>query len=339
MTLRLVFLAAGLVVFWWLCRSLGLGELREAVAGASPPVLVLFGLLSFCVFLTYALRWQVVLASMNGAGRPPLLTLLLFRASEQAVSSLLPSAHFSGEPVRALLLRRRGVDWSTSISSVVMDRILDLSASSIAGPLYAAIFFLGAGEGSSTAARWVMVVMLLCVAALGLFYYHAYRGGVLLSVLVRRGVAAPLRGSIEAIDRRLAAFVRTPSFAVGLLLSFAAEALVLAELWTLARAFHLPIGFSTLVGVMVGMGISQLLPVPAAIGSLEATEAGILKLAGGAASHGLTAGLIIRFRETIWILVGLSALYAEGFRWRSWRSSGALSPIAIVERSGADQSR
>ncbi len=330
MTLRLLLLAAGLVVFVWLCRTLGLGELRAAMAGASPTLLVLFLFLTFCVFFTYALRWSVVLAAMGVTDRPSVLTLLFLRAAEQSVSTLLPSAHFSGEPVRALLLRRRGVDWTTGISSVVMDRVLDMSSSSIAGPVYAAVFFIGAGTASSATAWWVIGVMLACAAGLLVFYVHAYRGGKLISVLARRGFSASLRGSMETIDRRIVAFVRTRSFAGALALSFVAEALVLAELWTLAQAFHLPIGFSTLVGVMVGMGIAQLVPVPATIGSLEATEVGILKLAGGTASQGLTAGLVMRLRETLWIFVGLATLYAEGFQWRAWRSASTPRGAGVV---------
>jgi hypothetical protein len=58
-------------------------------------------------------------------------------------------------------------------------------------------------------------------------------------------------------------------------------------------------------------------PIPAAIGSLEATEAGVLTLAGGGASLGLAVGIVVRVPETLWTLVGLAVLYAEGVSWRS----------------------
>jgi uncharacterized membrane protein YbhN (UPF0104 family) len=85
---------------------------------------------------------------------------------------------------------------------------------------------------------------------------------------------------------------------MGFAAALLAEALVLAELWALAWAFELPISLPTLAGVTVGMGVAQLLPIPAALGSLEATEVGIVSLAGGAAPLGLAVGLLVRLRET-----------------------------------------
>ena len=314
---RVVFLVAGLSLFVLLCQHLGLSELGRAVGRADPWRFVVFLALSAAVFLTYAKRWSIVLVAMGGDRPPPALhTLLGFRAAAHAVSTLLPSAHLSGEPMRAFLLRRRRRGWTRTIASVTMDRMLDLTASSILGPAYVVVFFL-ANDVSAWAAPWVMGGMIACLVALAGFYLHSYRRGTVISLLTRRGFFPRARGSLESIDRLLTEFLRTRSFLAALALSFLAEGLIIAELWTLAAAFALPISLSTLVGVMVGMGIAQLLPIPAAIGSLEATEVGVLTIAGGSASLGLAVGLVVRVRETQWILVGLSVLYVEGLSWRS----------------------
>jgi len=314
-----------------LCYELGLGELAAAAERADPLRFAAFLVLSLTVFLVYAKRWSVVLAAMGG-DHPhlPLTTLMCFRAAEHAVSTLFPSAHLSGEPVRALLLRRRERAWPLAISSIAMDRVLDMTASSIAGPSYVVVFFL-AHEQSSSAASWAMATMLVALLALLALYVHLYRGGRLLSRLARHGFFPSLQGSLEAIERQLAAFVHTRAFAVGLALSFLAEALVIVELWTLSRAFDLPLSLPTLVGVMVGMGIAQLLPIPGAIGSLEATEVGIVSLAGAGAPLGLAVGLLIRLRETLWIVVGLSTLYFEGVSWRRF----AAAPSPTISQNAA----
>jgi uncharacterized membrane protein YbhN (UPF0104 family) len=250
--------------------------------------------------------------------RPPpaLRTLLGFRAAEHAVSTLLPSAHLSGEPMRAFLLSRRRREWVQTIASVAADRMLDLTASSVLGPIYVGVFVL-ANDVAAWPARWVIGGMIAGFAALAGFYLHSYRGSTLISILARRGFFPSARGSLESIDRQLTEFLRTRSFLLALGLSFLAEGLIVAELWTLAAAFALPISLPTLVGVMVGMGVAQLVPIPAAIGSLEATEVGVLTLAGGSASLGLAVGIVMRVRETLWTLVGLAVLYAEGVSWRS----------------------
>jgi len=253
---------------------------------------------------------------------PPLATLVSFRAAEHSISTLLPSAHLSGEPVRALLLRRRGRDWPLAISAVATDRLLEVSASAVAGPAYVAVFFATHSQ-SSWAAPWAMGGMLFCVLGLALFYVRARSGAPLLPLLFRGAALASLRDSVETIERNIRSFLRSPSFLPGLALSALAEAIVLAELWTLVQAFALPISLATLVGVMVGMGIAQLVPVPAAIGSLEATEVGVVTLAGGGGPLGLAVGLIVRLRETLWILVGLVALYLEGLSWTGIGASAA----------------
>ncbi len=310
--LRIALLLCGLALLVFLCRHIGLGEFFAAVERANPARFLVFLALSAAVFLAYAKRWSIVLDAM-GASRPRLSlgTLLCFRAAEHAVSTLLPAAHLSGEPIRALLLRRRGRDWSRSISTVTMDRLLEASASSIVGPIYVAVFFLAHGA-AAVAAPWVMGGMIVCLTLLGLFYLHLYRGTTLISLLARRGFLPAIRGSLESIEADLRAFVCTPRFAASLAFAFLAEALVIAELWMLARAFALPISLPTLLGVMVGMGVAQLLPIPAALGSLEATGVGVVSLAGGSAPLGLAVGLLVRLRETLWILVGLLTLYVEG---------------------------
>jgi uncharacterized protein (TIRG00374 family) len=319
---RIVLLVAGLGLFIGLCRRLGLGEISQALARADPRRLVGFLALSVTVFVLYAKRWSIVLVAMGDRPPPALRTLLGFRAAEHAVSFLLPSAHLSGEPVRALLLRRRRRQWAQTIASVAADRLLDLTASSVLGPIYVGAFFL-ANDVSAWAARLVIGGMIAGFAALAGFYLHSYRGSTLISILVRRGFFPSARGSLESIDKQLAEFLRTRSFLVGLALSFLAEGLIIAELWTLAAAFALPISLPTLVGVMVGMGIAQLVPIPAAIGSLEATEVGVLTLAGGRASLGLAVGIVVRVRETLWTLIGLAVLYFEGASWRSVADAGA----------------
>lgn len=324
---RGVLLLLGSVVLVLLCRRLGLGELVEAVERASPTRFAVFLAVSSAVFLTYALRWRMVLRAMDGDREPPpLLALLSFRAAGHAAGTLLPSAQLGGEPVRALLLRRRVGDWTCAISSVAIDRMLDASASAVAGPIYVAIFFLAHGSARTTP-PWLIAAMAVGVVALAAFYVIVYCGGAPLSLLAGRALVRSAQGSLAAIDRRLVEFVRTPTFPAALTLSFVIEALILAELWALARAFALPISVPTLVGVMVGMGVAQLAPIPAAIGSLEATQVGVLTLAGGAAPLGLAVGLLVRLRETLWILVGLAVLYREGFSWPG-RESVAAPAIA-----------
>jgi uncharacterized membrane protein YbhN (UPF0104 family) len=277
---------------------------------------VAFLALSVAAFTTFGARWRLVLRAMDPSRPLPGLPALVgFRAAGHAVSTLLPSAHLSGEPVRALLLRHRGVDWPLAIASVAADRLLEITVATVLGPSYV-VYFFAVNATSAWAARSAIAVMVACVVGLALLYVRAFSRGGFLPIVFRGKQTGSLARSVEAIERKIVDFIRSPAFLRGLALAALAEALVLAEFWTLARAFALPMSLATLVGVMVGMGVAQLVPVPAAVGSLEATEVGIVKLAGGEAALGLAVALIVRLRETLWIVVGLATIYWEGVSWR-----------------------
>jgi uncharacterized protein (TIRG00374 family) len=313
-------LVVGLTAFVVLCDRLGLGVLVRALEQASLARFAVFLSLSVAVFLTYAVRWRIVLrATDEGRDSPPLLALLSFRAAGHSVSALLPSAQLGGDPVRALLLRRRGREWTPAVSSVALDRLLETSAAAVAGPIYVAVFLLTHGSARA-AAPWVLALMVASIAALGVLYATLYRGSGALSRLVRRAAGTSVEESLSAWVRRFSQFLHTPSFPAGIAVSLLAEVLVFAEFWALSRAFALPISLPMLAGVMVGLGVAQLAPVPGALGTLEAAQVGVLTLAGAAAPLGLAVGLIVRLRESLWILIGLAVLYGEGLSWRGVES-------------------
>jgi hypothetical protein len=74
----------------------------------------------------------------------------------------------------------------------------------------------------------------------------------------------------------------------------------------------------------IGIGVARVVPVSAALGSLEATQVGIFALGGRTAALGLTVGLVLRIAETLWILVGLACL-AASMRTRSY-AAGVEKP-------------
>ncbi|MGH7857909.1 MAG: lysylphosphatidylglycerol synthase transmembrane domain-containing protein [Candidatus Binatia bacterium] len=330
--LRLLYAFAGLAVLLALCATLGLEEFRRALSRASPLSLAGFLSLSVLVFLTYAWRWSLVLGFL-GAPRVPLANLLLYRASGHAAGTLVPSAQLSGDPVRAFLLRRRGVDWPTAILGVAIDRLLEMTASAIAGPIYVA-FFLHATGMSPRIASWIFAGMALGLAGLALVYWSAARRGGAIALLVRRGLLPKLPDAARAAGDRFADFVRSPTFAAAFGLSLLVEALLVAEFFALTRAFGIELPLPTIGAILVGMGLSALAPIPGALGSLEAVQVGVARIAGGAADLGLAIGLLIRLRDGLWVVVGAVTLYVVGFRRRSPSAeSGKASAIEPKEYS------
>ena len=324
--------AAALVA---LSFALGLGELRRAIARASALPFLGFLAVSVAVFATYALRWRLVLRSL-GEAAPPLHQLVLFRASGHAAATLVPSAQLSGEPVRALLLRGNGVSWRGAIVAVATDRLVEAIAGVVVGPLYLAAFFWWS-DSSAAAAPWALALVGVTLAGVIGIWIGAARGGAISHWLARRALVRSMPEELRSATDRIIAFMRGPDFRRALALSLAVEVLLVIELWTLTRAFGIALSLPTIGGVLVGMGVAQLAPIPGALGSLEAVQVGVLSFAGGGADVGLAVGFLVRLRETIWVAVGAAYLYARGIGLTAApATSGNASPI---EPNGRTASR
>ena len=309
--LRSFAIAVGLALLALLVHGLGLDRLVTAVRDASIPLLLAFAAASTLAFTLHALRARVVLRGLRLPIDPPLATLLGFRAAAHAASFLLPSAQLAGEPLRALLLRRAGSDWGGAALLVAADRGMEASAGAIAGPIYLASFLLASDLSPALAAGSIAAWAIGSVALLAV-YAIAARRGRLLSVLLRGRKLAPAAAALGELEQRFSRFVRTRSFAVALALALLAEATIVLEFVLLFDAFALDLPLPIVLGVLLGMGLAHLAPVPIGLGSLEGAQVGVATLAGRAAALGLAIGLLVRLRETIWAAIGLAYLWKTG---------------------------
>jgi uncharacterized protein (TIRG00374 family) len=321
---RLAFLAlagCGAVYVIWA----NLGEGRAALGHVSLARIPLYFSLSLTVMLLRALRWRLVLRRMGvdlGLARLGQLWL-----AGRAAGSLIPSGTFASEPVRAELLRTSGVPIAVAAGSVALDRALELCGNMIAGPasVGAALVF---GAGSQLA-----VVLTCALAAFGLgtfvfIYVRAARGrpaimGIFpVRRLARFQVLARPVSYAERADAALHGLITAHPRLVpaGIGFSLLIECAQLVELYVLFTVFGLFIPVAMLLLSSIGIGIARVIPVSAALGSLEATQVGIFTLGGRTLALGLAVGLVLRLAETFWILAGLACLAA----------ASRLRPTAVI---------
>jgi glycosyltransferase 2 family protein len=285
---------------------------------------VYLGVLSVVMVLR-ALRWQIVLRRLGvalGLGRLAQLWL-----AGRAAGSLIPSGTFAGEPIRAELLRQSGVPITTAAGAVALDRALELSGNMIAGPLSVAAA-LAFGFGSRLA---VMITCAIAVVGLGTFlfvYVRAAAGRPAIAALfpLRRlarfrmfaALTTYARRADDAMHGLITAHPRLVP--AGIALSCLIECVQLLELATLFTVFGLVIPVPLLLLSSMGIGVARVVPVSAALGSLEATQVGIFALGGRTVGVGLAVGLVLRIAETFWIVTGLVCL----------ATASRLRPDAVV---------
>ncbi|MEA2624656.1 MAG: glycosyltransferase 2 family protein [Candidatus Binatota bacterium] len=306
-----LWIAAGAALLAGLAHAIGLERFTGALASTAPERLAPFLVLTTSVVALYALRWKIVHEAIDGGSPLSLGRLFRIRAAGQAAGTLLPPAVISGDAARIVLAHRSGLSARSAALGVAIDRLLELSANAVAGPVYVAVFALHS-SGFGRPVAWIAGGMAVGASALALFYLFAFRGGRGLSTVLRGETMAPLRRHLEDAETGFRGFLRTPAFRRALLLSLAIEVVVVAEFHALFRAFGVPVPLPTVLASLVGLGAAYLAPVPAGLGTLEATQVGVVTLGGGNADLGLAVGLLIRLRETLWLVAGGLCLYAEG---------------------------
>ena len=293
-----------------------LGDGRTALGTLAPARLPLYlGVVLVSVALR-ALRWRIVLERL---GIPlGLVRLARLWLAGRAVGSLIPSGTFAGEPIRAELLRSSGAPRATAAGAVALDRALELAGNMIAGPAcVGAALVLGAGSRAgaffATAGALAGIAMFAFVCLRAAQHRPALVTLVALMGLDRLQWLRPLGRHAAQADEALQRLIATHPGLIpgGIGLSLAIECLQLGELAALFALFGLAVPLPLLLLSSVGIGVARVVPVTAALGSLEATQVGIFTLGGRTLALGLTVGLVLRLAETLWILVGLACLAAE----------------------------
>jgi uncharacterized protein (TIRG00374 family) len=315
-------LGLGLVVLAALFWQFGTDELRLAVQRAQPARLAVYLVLAGMATVGCCLRWRAVTQAL---GAPVALSQLVSaRLAGDAVGNLVPSGKLAGEAVRIGLLYGRGESGTAVSAGVAVDRVIEIIANMICFVVYVAVFATahatGAWRHTAAAAIAVMLALLLAVTVPLLMLARGRRPlaplyrPALHRWLPRASAWLPIVRRFE--DQLLTFFQRHPAvFGLGLLGSLAIEGLIITEYHVLLTAFGIALDLPTLLLVMVGSGVARIAPTPSALGALEATQVGVLALAGGRAETGFLVGLAIRLHEAVWIAIGLLLLFAHREGW------------------------
>lgn len=310
--LPLLLLAA---LCWWF----GLQPLGAAMAHVSGRGLAAYILLTATVMLGYALRWRRVARTVGTC--PPLARLVAARLAGDAVGALVPSAKLAGEPLRVALVRGGETTTAQSTAGVAIDRLLELIGNMLAVVIYVAVFC--ATRGAAWAGQTLLLLggaMALLAAGLAALLMRVRRGhrplGFLYGVRAR-AVAPRLSACMDGLQRvedHLTRFVREHPrpLLLGVLGSLAIEVLTVAQYHALLRAFGVGLDLPTLLLVLVGGGLSNVAPVPAGLGALEAAQVAIVGAAAGRPDIGFVVGVIVRLHTTLLLVLGLGALTLRG---------------------------
>jgi uncharacterized protein (TIRG00374 family) len=279
------------------------------------------------VLATFSVRWWLLLYAQGYA--LPYHKLVEYRLAAFSVSYFTPGPHFGGEPLQVYpLTRRHAVPLPVALAALVLDKLFELIFNFtfvLAGALL--VFEMGVGlvgqaQGWTVAAfalLFLLPVVILVALALG---RHPLSGP--LAVVLRswqRLMGKPEQVRADSTHSRSGHFVITlresehlgsrlfrqrPWLLVAaVLVSLLSWAAILAEFWLMTYVLGLNLSLADAAVALLAARGASLLPLPAAVGALEASQALAMVSLGLPAAYGVSLGLLIRARDVLFGLIGL----------------------------------
>lgn len=338
--LRLVLLFVGLVTLGFLVWHIGPRNIYDAAATLGPVALLAILIPSLIMYVIEAYGWKVTLGDI--AKHVSFWRLLAIRTAGEVVNMTTPTAYVGGEPLKAYLLRKHHVPIVEGLASVVIAKTTMTIAEVlfILVGLALAFWLLGANgsSGHTIAAALVSVGLLLFGTTAFIFVQRKGLFTWILEILRKVGLRIRFLESREdqlrSLDRTILDFYthNRPAFyaSTGLyLLGWLAEAL---EVFVMIYFLGGPA--MALSAISIG-GLSVFIKggtffIPGSLGAQDGGNLLLLKAFGYSDVTGITFALLRRFRELVWIGVGLLCLAMIG--------AGAAVPIRDVHRHDSGSS-
>jgi putative membrane protein len=320
--LRVLLALLGVGVVAWFVAEAGPHEILHALGTVGPAALLL--LLPYCaVYLLDTVGWM--LAFRKGDLPPGSFWLLArVRLVGETINNVIPSAYVGGEPVKAWLLARAGIQRLAAAASVVVAK----TTMTLAQVLFIALATLAATLVLPASSPWHGTFVATTVAAVvvvGLLFLLLRRGLFTTLLALLRALRIPwpsLQARAEAfreLDRLVAGFFAKDRrrFAASTLFHLLGWVAGAAEVWAAGRLLDLPIGWAEALTIEAFAHVAKAMGlfIPGSVGVQETGILLLFRIFGHADPFALTYAILRRGRELVFILLG-AALWPHGFEGR-----------------------
>lgn len=334
--LRYILLALGLIVLSLLVWHIGPANIYEAATQLGPASLLAILIPSFMMYSVEAYGWKVVLG--RAAQGVPFWRLMAIRTAGEVVNITTPTAFIGGEPLKVYLLNK---NYQVPIVEGGASVVIAKTTMTISEVFYIlmgialAFWILGAGSsaGQTITAALLSVGLLVCSIAGFVFIQHRGLFASILSLVKKLGLRIK---SLEAQEEHLRSIDQTiqnfyshhqKAFYASMgvyFLGWMAESLeVFGIIYLLGGSVSVLSAFS--IGALAVFIKGGSFFIPGSLGAQDAGNLLLLQAFGYSDVTGITFALLRRFRELIWIGIGLLCLATVG-KSRVPQDQGAESP-------------
>ncbi|MFH1174594.1 MAG: lysylphosphatidylglycerol synthase transmembrane domain-containing protein [archaeon] len=285
--------------------------------------LVVKYLLAVLVIVTLGVfRWDVVLRSQHV--HIPFHRLFAYRLIGNAMSYLTPGPRVGGEPFQAAAMRKEHISFTQSLSSIFIDRTVELSTSGI-------FFFIGIIVGFAVIpSDWRTKTVLLLTGFLLLvfiffFFRQVLRGKTVFHRMFRFFGLHKFK-RFEQYEQKILDFEfyiikfykkDRIHFLITLAISFLTWVAMFLEYYFLLQMFGITANISVIFLIVSFVGFAYLLPLPMALGSLEAGQVSAFSLLRNSADTGIGVSLIIRAKDIFISMIGVAFMLIYGITFKN----------------------
>jgi uncharacterized protein (TIRG00374 family) len=308
---RLVIYLLLVTLLYIALRKAPLAEIWAAISQLRLWQISVIFLINVLVITSMTARWWVILRAENPS--IPFLPLIGYRLSVFGLSYFTPGPQVGGEPLQVLYLQRNhGISFARATSAVIMDKLLEFLANFLligAGLTAAVQVGLISHPGTKLSVSLVPMAVILSWPIVHLVLL--YQGRYPISGLLR--AASPLLGDrawmrlIIVAERMAASFTRRKpgSLLVALGFSLLAWTGMAAEYFLMASFLNAHLSFAQTLAALTAALVAFLMPLPAGLGALEASQVYALQALGYAPAIGISISLIMRGRDILNGTLGL----------------------------------
>lgn len=312
-------LIGGLALLLYLFFSLPFGEVWEQFLGVDPVFIALYLASIVFIQLTLSWRWKAVLQSKD-------MDVVSFwqlnnqRLAGMAISFLTPTAKMGGEPVRALILSKESeLSFEDSLSTVVIDKTIELTASGLffVVGLLAALFTYSVSASTRNTFIGVIIFLLILI---GGFFFRVFNGKnffawIFSSLQLNR--IDKLKGVMEKLhefEQLVVAFYQKDKRGLiyAVLISLISWIGMFFEYYFIGQIVGVNLSLLQVFFVFTFVGLAYLIPVPMAIGTLEAGQVSVFSMIGLSSAIGLGVSLVVRAKDMLISAYGLVCLVFSG---------------------------
>ena len=310
--IRLVFLAAGVVVLGGLLWHIGLFRIWNTAerVGLVASCIILVPFLVVYLLDTYG--WFLTMEQW--ASRVGFVRLFMVRMAGEAINATTPTAMLGGEPMKAYLLTRYEVPMVEGLASVVTAKTIMTLAQILYVVLgLSATLWLVGGTEYNVLVAFVSVSLLGFGVFLFLVVQRYGLGRGLLTVAdtcrIRSQCLETYRPRLLELDRTIRTFYRQRRrpFILSMGVHFTAWLTELFEVYAILYFLGAEVGWlsSLSIAAMTALIKGSVSFVPGGLGVQEGGYLVFLMALGYGEVTGIAFAVIRRIREIIWILIGL----------------------------------